>query len=308
MTAQNCIWYAGFVVLGLSVLGGCESGTDRPLEERVLYMHDSVYHHLVVSQDDSCRYLRFGYDRIQSAMGLADSVSLKVPYTAYLSLGLVFTRPKRVLMIGLAGGAMVRFLAAYYPLIEIDVVEIDADVVHVATQYFGIQKNVTCKVYVGDGRVFVKQTEQYYDWIILDAFHADTVPYHLTTIEFLEDVKRVLRPGGVVTANIARLGPGILYRSMIRTFTEAFSQVYLFPVPNRGNIVVVATDAQKRRLGTSLIHEMKQLKECTQSALDLLEVYPPLLEENPVVGDAPLLTDDYAPVDWLRYQEGVYDF
>ncbi len=292
----------------LVVLGGCEAGPEIPKGERALYVHDSVYHHLVVSQDDTCRYLRFGYGRVQGAMGLVDPIGLKVPYTAYLALGLVFTRPKRVLMIGLAGGAMVRFLQEYYPEVEVDVVEIDPEVVAVAERYFGVQSGIHHRIHVEDGRVFVKQTRRRYDWVILDAFHADTVPHHLTTVEFMEEVKSLLQPQGVVTANIARLGPGILYRSMIRTLAQVFPQVYLFPVPNRGNIVTVATLSETRRSGESIAHAIGQLKARTNRALDLLEAEGSLLEGNPVVVDAPVLTDDYAPVDLLRYQEGIYDF
>ncbi|MFB3062364.1 MAG: fused MFS/spermidine synthase, partial [Candidatus Binatia bacterium] len=137
------------------------------------------------------------------------------------------------------------------------------------------------------------------------AFDADTVPFHLTTVEFLNEVKAILRPGGVVTANVARLGPGILYRSMIRTFTVCFPQVYLFPVPNRGNIVVVATREERRRGGEEIAASIRALKQEAGRALDLLEVTGPLLEEKPVVADAPILTDDYAPVDLLRYREGL---
>jgi spermidine synthase len=301
-------WLIGIIGLTLGVLGGCEAIPEIPVGEQAILVHDSVYHHLVVSQDDTCRYLRFGYGRVQGAMGLDDPVALKLPYTAYLALGLVFNRPRRVLMIGLAGGAMVRFLQEYFPDVNVDVVEIDPDVVAVAERYFGVQNAIHHRIHIGDGRVFVKQTRERYDWVILDGFHADTVPHHLTTVEFMEEVKGLLQPQGVVTANIARLGPGILYRSMIRTLAQVFPQVYLFPVPNRGNIVTVATLSDKRRSGESIAKDIGQLKARTNRALDLLEARGSLLEEKPVVVDAPVLTDDYAPVDLLRYQEGIYGF
>ena len=300
-----CHLLMGFV---LGVLGGCEVGSEIPKGERAVYVHDSVYHHLVVSEDDTCRYLRFGYGRVQGAMELGDPVLMKVPYTAYLALGLVFTRPKKVLMIGLAGGAVVRFLQEFYPDVDVDVVEIDPEVVAVAERYFGVQNGVHHRIHVGDGRVFVKQTSRRYDWVILDAFHADTVPHHLTTVEFMEEVKGLLQPHGVVTANVARLGPGILYRSVIRTLAEVFPQVYLFPVPDRGNIVTVATLSGQRRSGASIAQGIEQLKKETGRTLDLLEAAGSLLEEKPVVIDAPVLTDDYAPVDLLRYQEEIYDY
>ena len=242
----------GWALLFVVFLAGCDVPAGVPEGERVLYEHDSLYHNIVVSEDGEARYLRFGYGRLQSAMALKDPAALRVPYMAYLPAGLAFTAPKRVLMIGLAGGAMVWFLQTFRPAVEIDAVEIDPEVVAVARRYFGIREGPGLRIHVGDGRVHVKRTARRYDWVILDAFHADTVPYHLTTVEFLNEVKGVLRPGGAVTANVVRLGPGILYRAIIRTFAACFPQVYLFPVPDYWNIVAVATLEAKRRPGGGL--------------------------------------------------------
>lgn len=288
-----------------SLLGGCSAPPGVPQGEAVLYEHDSVYHHILVSEDAEARYLRFGYGRLQGAMTLADPVALRVAYTAYLAVGLAFGTPRQVLMVGLAGGALPRFVRAFRPGVAVDMVEIDPEVVTVAHRFFGVREGPGYRVHAADGRVFVKRTKRQYDWVVLDAFDADTVPFHLTTVEFLNEVKAILHPGGVVTANVARLGPGILYRSMIRTFEVCFPQVYLFPVPNRGNIVVVATLEARRRPGAEIAASIRALKQETGKALDLLEVTGPLLDENPVVADAPILTDDYAPVDLLRYREGL---
>ncbi|HEY6102692.1 MAG TPA: hypothetical protein VI007_05645 [bacterium] len=69
---------------------------------RVLFEADSVYHHIVVTEDNEARYLRF--DRsFQSGMMLADPFESPFLYADYAHLGLIFA-PKTtgVLVVGLA--------------------------------------------------------------------------------------------------------------------------------------------------------------------------------------------------------------
>ena len=280
----------------------CAVRPGLPKRERLVYVHDSLYNHIVVSEDDDARYLRFGYGAKQSAMTLSDPTALRVPYTAYLALGLAFTRPKRVLMIGLAGGSVARFIRAVRPAVAVDVVELDPEVVRVASRFFGMESDAGCRIHVDDGRMFVKRATERYDWVILDAFHADSMPHHLATAEFFAELKRILAPGGVVTVNVAPLGPGILYLSIIRTLAEVFPQVYLFQVPKRSNVVAVATADGTRRAGSKIASAVDELKAEVGDALELLIATAPYGERKPVVRGVPVLTDDYAPVDWLRFR------
>ena len=289
------------LILLVSILSACDVGPELPKRERLVYAHDSLYNHIVVSEDGEARYLRFGYGAKQSAMTLEDPAALRVPYTAYLALGLVFTNPRRALMIGLAGGSVARFVRAARPDVALDVVELDPDVVRVAGRYFGVHADPGLRIHVDDGRMFVKRTTDRYDWVVLDAFHADSMPHHLATAEFFDEVKGILTPRGVVTMNVAPLGPGVLYLSIIHTLTRVFPQVYLFQVPERSNIVAVATLDESRIDGDRIARSIGELKSRTGDALDLLIPAPPHTEHKPLVRGVPELTDDYAPVDWLRF-------
>ena len=86
-----------------------------------------------------------------------------------------------MLLIGLGGAAIPKFLARHYPDIELHIVEIDPDVVQVARKYFSFQPTERMKVFVADGRLFLTQTQERYDVILLDAYSSDTIPFHLTT-------------------------------------------------------------------------------------------------------------------------------
>lgn len=294
----------GILALVFSVipLAACDVRPQIPEQEELVYVHDSLYNHIVVSEDDEARYLRFGYGAKQSAMTLANPGALRVPYTAYLALGMAFVKPERVLMIGLAGGSVARFIRSARPEVEMDVVELDPDVVGVARRFFGVEADAALRIHVDDGRMFVKRTAERYDWIVLDAFHADSMPHHMATEEFFREVKGILAPRGVVTMNVAPLGPGVLYLSVIGTLARVFPQVYLFQVPERSNIVAVGTLDANRRDGIEIARAIRDLKSETGDALELLIPMTPFGETKPVVRGVPALTDDYAPVDWLRFR------
>ena len=290
------------LVLSVFPLAACDVRPGIPEQEKPVYVHDSLYNHIVVSEDREARYLRFGYGAKQSAMTLANPTALRVPYTAYLALGMAFTKPERVLMIGLAGGSVARFVRSACPEVAMDVVELDPHVVGVARRFFCVEADAALRIHLDDGRMFVKRTGERYDWIVLDAFHADSMPHHMATEEFFREVKGILTPRGVVTMNVAPLGPGVLYLSLIRTLARVFPQVYLFQVPERSNIVAVATMDANRRSGSEIVRAIRGLKSEIGDALALLIPTTPFGERKPVVRGVPALTDDYAPVDWLRFR------
>ena len=183
-------------------------------------------------------------------------------YTSYLHLAAVARpRPVRALFIGLGGGsAPAKFLHDYASLTRVDVAELDPDVVKVARRYFNVPDDTRLHLVQQDGRLFVEEKAREiaggrslpYDLVVIDAYSASTIPYHLATLEFFRSVRAVLAPDGVVASNIigAMAGPtSRLLRAMTRTLGEVFPQVYLFPVgtvysladPFERNVVAIAT-------------------------------------------------------------------
>jgi spermidine synthase len=93
---------------------------------------------------------------------------------------------------------------------------------------------------VADGRAFIEGNREPYDMIFLDAFGRDSVPPSLTTLEFLRAVRRALLPDGVVVGNIWDRSYNTLYDSMVRTYQEAFDDVYILDVRGVGNKIVLS--------------------------------------------------------------------
>lgn len=296
-------------------------------EARILYERDSLYHHIIVDQIDPIRHLHFD-NSYQSAINMNAPLQMVFSYTSYLHLGVVARpRPKRVLFIGLGGGsAPARFLHDYDSLTAVDVVEIDPAVVGVARKYFNLNfQDPRLRVVTQDGRLFVEDRAREiagglapaYDLVVIDAYSASTIPYHLATAEFFRAVRAILAPDGAVASNVIGALTGSksrLLRSIARTFATIFPRVYLFPVggwyalddPYERNVIVIATanrepwDAETWRQKARELHTAGLITEDVPSyAQDLIE--DRTLREKAWLQDIPILTDDYAPVDTLQH-------
>lgn len=113
----------------------------------------------------------------------------------------------RVLLIGLGGGALPEYILAKCPDgTEVESVEYDPRVIDVATRFFGLNpKPVTNRIEQGEGgeavRTRAMRSEQY-DVVLVDAFESARVPASCRSKEFIENLRWILRPGGVVMQNI----------------------------------------------------------------------------------------------------------
>ncbi|MDI3281574.1 MAG: fused MFS/spermidine synthase, partial [Bacillota bacterium] len=207
---------------------GLESGL------RVIYERSTLYHYLRVAEDEDSRYLLFDHSW-QSGMYLDDPVRTRFEYTDYYHLAFVLQPEiRRALLIGLGGGSVPKRFLRDYPQVRLDVVELDPAVEEVARRYFALPEDERLRVVVEDGRRFVDglKSEERYDLIMLDAYYADAIPFHLATREFLESARAHLAPNGVLAVNLigALAGPrSHLFRSFYRTVREVFPSVYVFP-------------------------------------------------------------------------------
>lgn len=294
-------------------------------QSQILYERDSLYHHIMVAESGSIRNLHFD-NSYQSAMDVNDPLEMVFDYTSYLHLGVVASpKPERVLFIGLGGGsAPKKFLNDYPTLKQIDAVEIDPEVAKVAYDFFDLPNDPKLRVSVEDGRLLIaKQAREIatgriapYDMVIIDAYSESTIPYHLTTVEFLEAARKVLSPEGVVVSNIigALSGPNsrLLY-SMTRTFMSVFPQAYLFPVGYwdgsndelERNVILIATMNQEFWNG-KIWQDQAEAFQDQGLIKEKVTNYAKTMVKKAVVLNmirntkVPVLTDDYAPVDTLQ--------
>ncbi len=298
------------LAVGLVLLGALTPWEGESSE--FVYTKESLYHHIKVRDAGRLRILHFD-NSFQSAINLDDPDEQVFMYTRYLHLGRLFAPDaQNSIFVGLGAGSAPRRFHRDYPEMTIDVVEIDPEVVAVAERYFGLETDERLRVWARDGRLFTKQTDARYDLAVLDAYFAESIPFHLTTVEFLREVQSRLTADGVVVANVigAVSGPqSRLFRSMLATYDEVFPQVYVFLVGASGklpndtvrNIIVIATQGGERLSREQIAALAEQSLQSGAMSIDVRPFVDSLVGEPIPTADVPVLTDDYAPVDALQH-------
>ncbi len=275
---------------------------------QVVYSKETRYHGLTVVDDQDSRHLRFE-SSFQSGMYLDDPYRTRYRYTDYLQLPLAY-RPglKNILFIGLGGGSVQKRIWRDFPRVDLQVVELDPTVRDVAFRYFDLPRSPRLDVTVEDGRRFLARDDRRWDAIIIDAYFSDSLPFHLTTVEFLELVRSRLTPGGVVASNLigAVKGEGSqLFRSIYKTYRTVFPSVAVHPEGDDDefqNIILVASEGATPAKEV-LIDRWREIKEQAPRAVDLEEAIQGRYEGAVATRDVPILTDDYAPTDALLFVE-----
>ena len=150
------------------------------------------------------------------------------------------------LYIGGGGYTMPRFLEQAYPESRQEVIEIDPAVTRVTHEYLGMPRDTTIITHNQDARIKIPELQPgRYDIVIGDAFNDVSVPYHLTTLEFNEQVKQLLTEDGIYVMNVVdQFHSGNFLRAVITTLRASFPYVYLladsrdFEQDNRFTFVV----------------------------------------------------------------------
>ncbi|MEW6740205.1 MAG: fused MFS/spermidine synthase [Nitrospirota bacterium] len=279
--------------------------------EKILYQKDSLYQHIVVLED-AVKRERFYYSNkregVQGGIYMDAPERLLFEYAriSFVSLAFLDRDPKDVLFIGLGSGSMPQYFNRYYPEANIDIVELDPEIVDIAKRYFYFKEGRNMKMHTTDGRVFIKRTPKRYDVIFLDAYQGGDIPFHLTTIEFLMEVKGRLKEGGVVVSNILSQFRNRFFDSMVATYDKAFPHFYIFKGRKSNNFIFIATKSSIMKEKEEIYQRARKIKVSKKMDIDLQGISWTCEYCDEYRTDAKVLTDDFAPVNLYRHMK-VYD-
>ena len=250
-----------------------------------------VLDHLIHSYNslNDPTYLKYGYIKVYADM--IEYVAQKYPdYSAFFIGGGGYTLPRQ--------------METLRPNARIVVSEIDPGVTETNFEMLGVDRDTRIITHNADARQVVEdyQGQEKFDLVFGDAFNDLQIPYHLTTREFTQQVRSILKDDGLYLALVIdKLRGGQFIPSYTRTVQEVFPYVYILndapswnsPFPNTYLVAASATPIDMERIkairtgqgpnGSPIVNFMpkEQMDEWLRTAPSVI------------------LTDNYAPADNL---------
>jgi spermidine synthase len=192
-----------------------------------------------VTEERGIRTLHLGSRAIQSAMRISRPWDLELAYTRAMMGFLMFKPlPLDVLMIGLGGGSLAKFIRKQRPQTRVTAVEIDPRVIAAARSHFELPPDDDAlQVIEADGALYARQHPQSADVILLDGFDAGNQVEALATQTFYTACRRALKPGGVLVVNL--WGHDVEFAEYLARIKRAFDdEVGWISVQNKTNVLV----------------------------------------------------------------------
>ncbi|MFI5492464.1 fused MFS/spermidine synthase [Actinoplanes sp. NPDC051859] len=235
-----------------------------------------------------------------SYVDLTDPTHLEFAYVQWLGALIDIQKspaaPIDALHLGGGGFTVPNYVAATRPGSNQLVVELDGALVDLDRRDLGLRTGPQLRTRVGDARVGLgEQPDRAYDVVVGDAFGHLVVPWHLATREMADDVSRVLRDNGLYAQNVIDYPPHRFIRAELATVAAAFPHI----------AVILPQGALSGDIGVNFVIVASR----TALPLDQMRNHLDLVDEpvelmsgtalNDLIGDARVLTDDYAPVDQL---------
>lgn len=303
---SKALWmlWMPIVILILSVI--VLNGPLRPPAENatLLYEDESAYNYIQVQEDSSgSRYLYLNEGQGIHSQWHPDRYFYGQTWDFFLAAPYFNNPPftpddvESLLIVGLAAGTIARQHIEVYGNIPIDGIEIDPGIVEAGAQFFDMNATAmpSLTIYAQDGRYMLNHLDQRYTVIAIDAYRPPYIPWHLTTVEFFQEVRDHLLPDGVAVINVGRTNTDRrLVDALTTTMLQVFPTVHAMDVPLSFNTILVATN--QPTISENLANNHSMLPETAHPALnDTLE-----LADNarvPIQTSDLIFTDDRAPVE-----------
>jgi len=287
------------VALVILALAFTKAGPIKP-QARLIYEEESTYNYIqVLESEQGTRFLLLnegqGIHSVYNPQTLLTGGTWDffliapyfnpAPYTA--------EQVGSLLVIGSAAGTIPKQYTALYGAIPIDGVEIDPAIARVGRDYFDMtEPNLhTAEM---DGRAFLAQTPSRYDVVAVDAFRLPYIPWHLTTVEFFQEIRALLTENGVVAINAGHTPDDWrVVEALVATLKQVYPAVHVISVPDTFNAIIIATvqesTAEDFAANRQLLRNKALVRVAERAAANLITV----------AEDGMVFTDDRAPVELL---------
>jgi spermidine synthase len=212
-------------------------------------------------------------------MRVADPDALALDYTRTMMAFLLFhPEPRRMLVLGLGGGSIAKFVHRRLPRVRQRVVELDPRVVRTAREHFALpQDNARLRVEIGDAAAAL--SPECCDTLILDVYDNYTAVAAFASQAFYDAAWLALATPGVFIANFASDDPQ-LDRCLQRLERSFAGAVVCLPSRWDPNTIVFGLKGHPSRVAWSKLRERaRRLEECY--GLPFVRNVPALARMNP---------------------------
>lgn len=243
---------------------------------------------VVDEENESVRYLILDTLR-HGAVDLDDPTHLEFRYINIIgdAIDAMPEGPVDALHIGGGAFSMPMYINATRPGSTHLVLEIDPMLIDVVEEELGLVTGPDLQVITGDARLALDDLEDNsFDLIVGDAFSGLAVPWHLTTTEFMSELDRVLRPGGLYVMNAVDGDKNAFVEAQLATFSPHFDhRAAVVPVDwprdRPANQILIASDSPIPDIIVEQQHGVL------------------VADIDAFAGSASVLRDDFAPVEQL---------
>lgn len=252
---------------------------------RAISQEDSVD----VSEIDGVRSLHLGSDTIQSSMRVKQPYDLELRYTRAMMMFLLFSDSVReVVVIGLGGGSVPKYIYHYLPEIRTRVVEINPRVIQVARSHFFVpEDDARFEVIEGDGVAYVNAHPGSCQLLIMDGFGPSGLAPELCSQDFYDQCAEALTPDGILLVNL--WGSDRNFDVYLQRIEQSFDgRVLVLPTGRPGNILIFGFRREPRDLRWASLRERAKALEA-EYRIEFLEFLEKLRDHNPNTANRLLL-------------------
>lgn len=280
--------------------------TESLAQPTILKEYKSLYRNITVLELPHSRCVRLKNKKnpfnSQSCLRLSDPKQLMFFYSQAMMAALSTQKSNlSVLSVGLGGGTMPSAIHSYFDNANVITVELDPKMLEAAQDYMQFKPSDKNQVAIQDARYFIRKQglkNAQYDVVLLDAFNGEYIPEHLTTKEFLQEVKMVLKPGGMLLSNTFSYQD--FYHSESATYQSVFPDFCAFR--SAGTRTVVAYNGHscdKIKLTSDIEKNLAKLAHYIHSPKNILET---LTDKKDWDTSAQIFTDEFSPANLYNSQ------
>lgn len=209
-----------------------------------------------VFDDGNRRFLAFGDHDEQSCLLKADFAQLQHDYTQAMLLPLLFAQPRRALILGLGGGALVHCLHRHVPGLKLQVVELRELVIRTAQRYFQLPRSKHIELICDDAGLFLEDDSQpRVDLLFSDLYSAEGLDLQQTQQWYIELCARRLKPDGWLVLNCWKQHRG--EQEMLQALRAHFADIRVCNTAE-GNWVILAGKTACALSASALKQEAKR--------------------------------------------------